>query len=157
MGTQMPLKQVPGFDHLLASCDGDVYTNSRGNLRKLKPTNRKGYLVHNVRGKKVSQHRAVAQAWIPNPENLKEVNHKDLNKTNNHVSNLEWVTPKTNTRHAWDSGMLRHRTTPVIGVHKTTGKGIYFRSISEAKRHGFDMYKAFKAGGLCGGYSWSTP
>lgn len=45
-------------------------------------------------------HRLVATAFLPNPNNLKEVNHIDFNKHNNEIDNLEWVTKKENTAHA---------------------------------------------------------
>lgn len=59
----------------------------------------------------VKVHREVATAFIPNPFNLPEVNHKDGNKANNSVGNLEWVDHKTNAIHAHQSGLVKHKTT----------------------------------------------
>ena len=57
-------------------------------------------------------HRLVAEAFIPNPDNKPEINHKDGDKHNNNVSNLEWVTTKENCQHAWKSGL----STPSYGM-----------------------------------------
>lgn len=52
-------------------------------------------------------HRVVAQAFIPNPDNLSDVDHIDCDKLNNRVDNLRWCTSAENTRFAWDNGLIR--------------------------------------------------
>lgn len=51
-------------------------------------------------------HKAVAYTFLENPNNLPEVNHKDGNKENNHVSNLEWCTSHENQQHKYDFGLF---------------------------------------------------
>ncbi len=54
------------------------------------------------------RHVEVAKAFIPNPNNLPEVNHDDLDKENNCVENLEWITSKGNVQHARAKGVWKH-------------------------------------------------
>lgn len=74
-------------------------TYSNGYLRVClgKHKNQKYYRVH----------RLVAEAFIPNPDDKPYVNHKDLDRQNNKVENLEWVTPLENTEHYWHAKRLK--------------------------------------------------
>lgn len=75
----------------------------------LKPfVNPHGYLTFRLQGISYQVHRIVAETFIPNPENKPQVNHKDLNKSNNDISNLEWVTHKENTHHAIQNGAMNN-------------------------------------------------
>lgn len=56
--------------------------------------------------KKTRIHRLVAQMFIENPYQYTDINHIDGNKLNNHYTNLEWVTPKQNSEHAWKNGLI---------------------------------------------------
>jgi len=62
-------------------------------------------LVKNRKNKVFRIHRLVAITFIPNLENKREVNHKDGNKLNNNIANLEWVSPSENIRHAFNAGL----------------------------------------------------
>lgn len=77
---------------------GNVRNDKSGRILK-QVTNNCGYkcvCLYLPKLKYCSVHRLVAKAFIPNPDNLSDVNHIDEDKTNNHVSNLEWLSHKDN-------------------------------------------------------------
>lgn len=72
----------------------------------MRPNSIKGYLYIMIDKKAYRLHRLVAQHFIPNPDNKPQVNHKDGDKWNCTVSNLEWVTASENVQHAIDNGLF---------------------------------------------------
>lgn len=80
-------------------------------------------LAKNKVNKKIRVHKLVALNFIPNPENKPYINHKDGNKHNNNVENLEWITPKENTKHAY-ANKLMHPHFNVINQYDTEGNFI---------------------------------
>lgn len=96
--------------------DGRVFNKHN---KQLSPVNNgKGYLILNINidGKRKCKalHRMLAEAFIPNPNNLPEVNHKDANRMNNSLDNLEWVTHGQNIKHSYT---MQNRS--AVGVNNT--------------------------------------
>ena len=104
-------KEVYGFDHLYEISNyGHLrtkYAGKRGytkDYRNIEPINNgNGYLRFNLKCNGVQRtvyvHKLVAEYFIENPNGYTEVNHKDEDKTNNHVNNLEWCTHKYNSNY----------------------------------------------------------
>ena len=86
--------------------DGKVFNKKWGRYVKPQP-NGTGYLRVHIAGRMYFVHRLVAMTYIPNPNNLPQVNHKDGNKHNNCVENLEWISNHDNSLHALHNGRMR--------------------------------------------------
>ena len=95
-----------------------VYDNGKGYLRV--------QLCKDGKVKNCRINRLVAQAFLPNPNNLPEVNHIDQDKTNNCVENLEWCTTQYNVEYS--------QAKAVIGINKVSGLIMEFPSLMEAER-----------------------
>ena len=110
-------KDVIGFEQYFMVSDHGRVWSKRSNKVLSQGMSKTGYPVISTRlggrkGKAICKkvHRWVAEAFIGVMEKGLYVNHKDGDKTNNHVSNLEWCTASENMKHAYESGLLTVKT-----------------------------------------------
>lgn len=137
--------------------------------RTLKPKVRKeGYLevalYKNHRKKWITVHRLVAKTFIPDPEHLPQVNHKDENKENNKVGNLEWCSAQYNINYGTRNVRMANSNTngkqskPILQISLDGRLIKLWPSLREAERHGFDHrhISACCRGKVmtAGGYRW---
>ena len=134
-------KDIDGYeDRYRVSVYGDVY--SKINHRMLKPKiDRYGYktvgLSRSGRTKWFTIHRLVAIAFIPNPDNLPTVNHKDENKLNNTVHNLEWSTVKDNDNYGTRNERMANskKKNPIAQYDKNMNLICIHPGIKDAQRN----------------------
>jgi hypothetical protein len=107
-----------------------------------------GYREVSINGKFELVHRIVATCFIPNPDNLPCVNHKDGNKLNNDIDNLEWCTHSENTKHAYITGLEKKCLGENHHAHKLTKENVLFIKAHYKPRD--KKYSAVKLGKMFG-------
>lgn len=123
--------------------DGDYLVSNLGRVKSLK--NKKeyifkpyiansGYYKVNLRKNKISKtllvHRLMGTAFIPNPENKPEINHLNGVKTDNQVTNLEWVTRNQNIQHAYKTGLMENTRKSIILSNEVRTTQIYSKKLN---------------------------
>ena len=109
----MILKRIKGYREYLIAESGDITSYKKGYKPRVMKTyiSNSGYyslrLCKNGVSKLFTMHRLKATAFIPNPNNYPCINHKDGNKLNNDLPNLEWCDYSHNNRHAYRSGLKK--------------------------------------------------
>lgn len=118
-------RDIEGFEGKYeVSNEGKVRNLNTGQILKSYET-KDGYFIHRLSkgrrgGKTVKVHRLVAIAFIPNLENKPTVNHKDGDKSNNLVNNLEWATRSEQTQHSYNLGLKK----PVYTTRKLSDEAV---------------------------------
>lgn len=135
-------KEISGYEGLYEVSDmGNVRSLKFGKEKILKPwKSGMGYLKVDLckdgQCKSITVHRLIAEAFIPNPQGLETVNHKDEDKTNNVASNLEWMSQKDNLNYGTRTKRAAEaHSKPVQMFDKSTGELLAtFPSLREAER-----------------------
>ena len=117
--------QIPNM-HYSISSEGRVRNDETNKMKSMDATS-DGYhkvdLYSNGKRTSVRVHRLVAEAFIPNPNELPQINHIDGNKENNNVKNLEWVNNSQNMIHAYRTGLATPHPTYGMRGHKNPNGG----------------------------------
>lgn len=129
--------KIPGYTNYYITLDGEIFSLYLGKV--LKPDiGNNGYgrvtLYKSGKACRMSNHRIVADACVPNPNRYPQVNHKDGVKMNNKPENLEWCTGRQNKAHAYriglqkptrgeKSGMAVLNDKKVVAIRKKYGDG----------------------------------
>lgn len=152
----MTWKSVPGFITYEVSSTGLIRNIKTGKVLRQHENNcgyKTVYLASHDCGKRVLVHRIVAGAFIKNPGNLPLVNHKDGNKLNNNVDNLEWCT------HSWNQQHRRNVLKKGLRKVQCVETGTIYESVkSAAEQNGSfipNVVRACQNGSTASGFHWT--
>ncbi len=154
-------RDVKGFESLYKVSNMGQVMNKHGDIMH-QANNGVGYLQVQLskdgKSKHFYVHRIVANAFIENPENKPQINHKDGNKQNNNVDNLEWCTNRENSIHACTRSPRRKKGVVQLDA-KTFQEIKKFQTIQQAERQTGIRHE--RISGACretkhtaGGYLW---
>lgn len=130
---------INNYDNYLISKTGDIKNIKTGKYKKATKNKSLGYsqvtlYSNNIKSTKYV-HRLIAEHFIPNPNNLSEVNHIDSNRDNNSIDNLEWVDSRTNSLHAVGMGRRDHLTrmdeSKIKEAFELVMKGFSYKEVSK--------------------------
>ena len=101
------IKEYPLDKRYKVSEDSTIYGIRKNKLKHNK--HKSGYMTVRIGGKTLRVHRIVAITFLQKSDELKDVNHIDGNKENNHLLNLEWTNDKMNIAHAFKMGLMSNK------------------------------------------------
>lgn len=135
---EMEWRTVKEYERYEVNTKGEIRHKKRKHI--LTPRKNSGgylYVSFNIEGKRknFAVHRIVANAFIPNPNGYSKVNHKDYDRTNNNVDNLEWVSSSQNKKHAYKKE--ENHLSRAKEVNQYSKEGVFIKtysSVSEAAR-----------------------
>ena len=154
-------KNVIGYENLYKISNyGNIYSVVK---QKSKSTRKKpnGYIIVDLCKNGIVHtkhiHRLVAEAFIPNPNGLPQVNHIDGNKQNNCVDNLEWCTCKENMQHAVENGLIKKGENHKLYKRKLSDETV-LKMKNYHQKHKYDRSKKINQYDFQGNYikTWNS-
>ncbi|MUP45380.1 hypothetical protein E0K83_06425 [Gramella sp. BOM4] len=147
--------RIKSLGRTIHAKDGSI-RNYKDRMLSLKPNKSRGYISVRLCKKdwrqwgQIDVHRLVALHFIPNPDGHPVVNHKDCNRSNNHIDNLEWVSISTNLTH--EDAHLRAGKSRRKQVYQYTLNGEFIRSWSWASETALEGFYPNCVTKVCGGF-----
>lgn len=137
------MKVIKQYKKYFVTKEGLVFSSKTNKFLKFsydqQGYQRVGLYIGNYKSKTIKVHRLVAETFIDNPLNKKDVNHIDGNKSNNNIENLEWCTRSENIKHAFNNGLKTITEKQINGIKSRFSKkvldtktGITYNSLKEA-------------------------